>query len=399
MALEPGKRPIETELALRLARVGYFLAAGVGVVFAPVGYLTFGSPEFALVSLSFSMAYLFCVFLASIELGMGARVVFSAFGGLHYATVLLLVGPYSGMQSFIACLLATPLLMFARPELRQLSLAYVILIACIVGGEIAAHRYGPLLQLTEDASQVAYLGNVLSSSVFVAYLLYSYSRSSIRNYLKLVAERQKSQQMLYDLMPTPIADRMIRGEPILAESCGEGAVLFADIVGSSNLANHLSPIHLVEVLNGIFTEIDQACEQHGVEKIKTIGDCYMAATGVFPDQNRLEGLIRVGLAIVGIVQRWSDQTGHPLAVRVGVSTGHVVTGVIGRKRPLFDVWGQTVNAASTMESHSETNRVLVTEATHWRVRDAFEFDPPRTISAKSGQLMTAYLLIGPKPQG
>ncbi|MGQ0566788.1 MAG: adenylate/guanylate cyclase domain-containing protein [Gemmobacter sp.] len=308
----------------------------------------------------------------------------------------MLVGPYAGLQSYISCLLATPLLIFARVEGRLLVIAYTIVIACIVGGEILALRNGSMLKITEEARRIAYLSNVASSSVFVAYLLYIYSRSSIRNYLKLVTERQKSQQMLYDLMPGPIADRMIRGEPIIAESRGDGAVLFADIVGSSNLANHLSPIHLVEVLNGIFSDIDQACELHGVEKIKTIGDCYMAATGVFPEQSRLEGLIRLGLSIIEIVGNWSAKTGHPLAVRVGISTGQVVTGVIGRKRPLFDVWGQTVNAASAMEAHCDTNRVLVSEATHWRVRELFDFEPARTINAKGGQLLTAYLLVGPK---
>ncbi|UVC12583.1 hypothetical protein IHQ71_30760 (plasmid) [Rhizobium sp. TH2] len=189
---------------------------------------------------------------------------------------------------------------------------------------------------------------------------------------------------------------MIRGQSIDAESHGECSVLFADLVGSTDLAAHLSPMHLVEVLNGIFSDIDQACEQNGIEKIKTIGDCYMAATGVFPGQNGLGALVVVGLSIIDIVNSWSDQIGHPLAVRVGISTGQVVSGVIGRTRPLFDVWGQTVNNAKLMEANCDPNRVLVAEMTHWRVKSSFEFEPARSITAKNKAVFKAYLVTGPK---
>jgi len=145
----------------------------------------------------------------------------------------------------------------------------------------------------------------------------------MKSYFKLQAERKKSEEMLYELVPALIADQMMRGETIPAQSQGECSVLFADIVGFTKLATELSPVHLVEVLNGLFSDIDQLCDRYGIEKIKTIGDCYMAATGVFSGQNHPAELALVGLGIVDAVRDWAAKIGHPLQVRVGISTGQV----------------------------------------------------------------------------
>ncbi|MDX8443908.1 adenylate/guanylate cyclase domain-containing protein [Mesorhizobium australafricanum] len=393
-ALGPAAIPaIEVHLALRVANVGFILAACVAIGFAPIGYFLFRSPEFAIFSIGFAVVYLLCTFVASSGLGNAARVMFCCAGSAHYATVLLCVGPYVGGQSWVAVMLSTPMLIYARRETKLIVVSIAILLTGIAIVEYASHVRSPLLELDEETRNLTYLSNIFSSALFVTLLLYSYSRSSIANYLKLQGEQAKSQEMLYELVPSLIAEKMIRGEAIVAQSQGECSVLFADIAGFTKLSTELSPIHLVEVLNGLFSEIDQQCEDLRIEKIKTIGDCYMAATGVFPGQNRPAELVQVGISIIHIVANWAVRLGHPLEVRVGISTGQAICGVIGRKRPLFDIWGQTVNIAKLMETNSANNKVLVSEMTHWRLRGQFAFEPFRPVTAKSGDSIKAFEVI------
>ncbi|PDT79794.1 hypothetical protein CO676_31350 [Sinorhizobium sp. BJ1] len=186
---------------------------------------------------------------------------------------------------------------------------------------------------------------------------------------------------------------MLRGESVPAQSHGECTVLFADLVHFTDLAENLSPVHLVELLNGIFSDIDSLCERHGIEKIKTIGDCYMCATGIFPQQNRIVGIAMVSIGIVNVVNHWGEKTGYPLSVRIGICTGQVISGVIGTKRPLFDIWGQTVNVAQLMETKSTGNCILVSESTRWRLREHFNFEPVPDVWSKSGHSLHAYRLV------
>ncbi|UVC12387.1 hypothetical protein IHQ71_30755 (plasmid) [Rhizobium sp. TH2] len=134
------EQPIELRLALRFARVGYYLAAIVGAVFTPIGYFTFQSPDFAIVSMFFALCYLVCAIIATTKVAAWARLLMCIVGGAHYATTLFFVGPYAGLQAFVAVLMAMPMVMFARSELRLIVPAYALQLSCIIAGDVLVHR-------------------------------------------------------------------------------------------------------------------------------------------------------------------------------------------------------------------------------------------------------------------
>ncbi|MGF6178675.1 adenylate/guanylate cyclase domain-containing protein [Ensifer sp. 4252] len=384
---------LDVQVAVRMAGTGYVLAFLTGLAFAPVGYFLFSSAAFALLSVGFSVAYLLLPFASELAPPWAVRLFFILLLTLHYAIVLLCVGPYAGVEAFTVCLAALPLLLFAKSERLMLWVAYGTIAVGVVTAEVVSIGQPPLLVLEQSDRTSAYIANIATVATVMTFLLFSYSRSSIANYIKLQKERLKSEAMLRELVPADVAQHLLRGESVPAQSPGECTVLFADLVHFTDLAENLSPVHLVELLNGIFSDIDKLCEGHGIEKIKTIGDCYMCATGIFPHQNRIVGIAMVGTGIVDVVNHWAEKSGYPLSVRIGICTGQVISGVIGTKRPLFDIWGQTVNIAQLMESKSTGNCIFVSESTHWRLREHFAFEPVPDVWSKSGHALHAYRLV------
>lgn len=148
----------------------------------------------------------------------------------------------------------------------------------------------------------------------------------------------------------------------MAESHDCVSVLFAVLVGFTLLSEKLYASELVDLLDAIFSEFDELCECHQIEKIKTIGDAYMAAGGLHRVTNHFEDIARLGLDMLKVIDRWREKSRYPLALRVGIHAGPVVAGVIGQRRFIYDLWGDTVNTASCMESHGEGGRILVSSA-------------------------------------
>ncbi|CEO91170.1 hypothetical protein SFHh103_09010 (plasmid) [Sinorhizobium fredii HH103] len=244
------------QIAVRLAGTGYLLAFLTALAFAPIGYFLFGSAEFALLSIGFSVAYLLLP-IASKSLPQSAtRLVFIFLITLHYALALLCVGPYAGLEAFTICLAALPLLLFAKTERRLLWVAYGTITVGVALAEILSMWRPPLLALEQSVRASAYIASIGTVAVVMTYLLFSYSRSSIANCIKLQKERVKSEEMLRELVPADVAQHLLNGESVPAQSHGECTVLFADLVHFTDLAENLSPVHLVELLNGIFSDID-----------------------------------------------------------------------------------------------------------------------------------------------
>jgi adenylate cyclase len=174
-------------------------------------------------------------------------------------------------------------------------------------------------------------------------------------------------------------------------------VLFADIVGFTPLTERLSAAEVVSLLDRLFARWDAVAADHGVEKIKTIGDAYMVAAGIpLPRDDHAEAIAETALAMLPEVRRCSAETGVPLEVRIGIDTGPVVAGVIGRSKFSYDLWGDTVNTASRMESHAQPGTIQVTERTYEHLRHRYELCPRGMIEVKGKEPMNCYLLIGPR---
>lgn len=210
-------------------------------------------------------------------------------------------------------------------------------------------------------------------------------------------EQEKSEQLLLNILPEPIADRLKHEPQIIAEDFAEVSVLFADIVGFTQLSSSMPPITLLNLLNQIFSIFDELCEQHQLEKIKTIGDAYMVVGGLPRSPlNHAHAIARMALDMQAAIAQFRDQTGQAFNMRIGINTGPVIAGVIGLKKFSYDLWGDTVNIASRMESQSIPGRIQVTAAIYEKLKDTFKFEQRGMIDVKGRGKMTTYFLIAVK---
>ncbi|MCU0545257.1 MAG: PAS domain S-box protein [Oscillatoriaceae cyanobacterium Prado104] len=211
----------------------------------------------------------------------------------------------------------------------------------------------------------------------------------------LRGEQEKSERLLLNILPQPIADRLKRNETTIAEYFPEATVLFADIVGFTPLSAMMNPIELVELLNQIFSGFDVICERHGLEKIKTIGDAYMVVGGIpQPRSDHAEAIADMALDMHAEIARFNTEHQKYFSIRIGIHSGPVVAGVIGIKKFIYDLWGDTVNIASRMESHGISWKIQVSEATYNLLKDKYCFEDRGSIEVKGRGLMKTYLLLG-----
>lgn len=187
----------------------------------------------------------------------------------------------------------------------------------------------------------------------------------------LVIEQEKSEMLLLNMLPKAVANLLREGPRTIAEHHQEATILFADLANFTTLSHEIPPMELVELLNEVFMCFDLLADQYGVEKIKTIGDCYMVAAGVpLPCPHHAKTLVRMALDMQQCV-REREFRGRRLSFRIGLNSGPVIAGVIGHKKFIYDLWGDAVNTASRMESHGTIGAVQITRATYELVKDDF----------------------------
>jgi class 3 adenylate cyclase len=212
---------------------------------------------------------------------------------------------------------------------------------------------------------------------------------------ELSAEKQTSDRLLLNVLPAPIAERLKSGEDTIVDRFEAVTVLFADIVGFTSLSSRVAPEALVTMLNELFSEFDKLAEKHGLEKIKTIGDAYMVVAGIpHPVANHAHAIAHMALDMLMVIDDFAKRHKSDLTCRIGIHTGPVVAGVIGQKKFIYDLWGDTVNTASRMESHGVPGRVHCTATTFALLSDTFELEPREPIEIKGKGRMQTYLVVG-----
>ncbi len=221
--------------------------------------------------------------------------------------------------------------------------------------------------------------------------------ASVRHFLgRIEHEKARTERLLHQVLPSPIAIRLKKGQ-VIADHLPGVTVVFADIVGFTPLAAKLTPAELVQLLDEIFSTFDQLAREHRVEKIKTIGDAYMAVAGApEPCTDHAARAARLALAMRDAMSRIAAERGVELAIRIGLHSGEVVAGVIGIERFSYDLWGDTVNTASRMESHGLPGQIQVTEATRTALGDAFTCRERGAIEVKGRGTLTTFWLDGPR---
>lgn len=208
--------------------------------------------------------------------------------------------------------------------------------------------------------------------------------------------RAEVDRLLRNVLPDPIVERLkARPTETIADSFSEASILFADISGFVALARSLGASRTVALLNDIVTEFDQLAERHGVEKIKTIGDAYMAAAGIpEPAPDHLERLAAMALDMLDVVDRVAGEHGADIRVRIGMASGPVMAGIIGKQKFTYDVWGDSVNLASRLEALSSPGRILLCPACKDRLSGRFRFEPRGPTDIKGVGLVETWFLAG-----
>jgi len=271
---------------------------------------------------------------------------------------------------------------------------FAFVVATVVSGVLDPHLHGE--GRVPAAIVVTFFVLTLLGVSTTVYLLLRYfigERERVLGALRV--EQDRSERLLLNVLPATIARRLKETPGVIADGFDAVTVLFADIVGFTAFAEARPPAEVVAVLNRLFSRFDELADRHGVEKIKTIGDAYMVVAGLpVPRADHQEALAEMALDICDEVVGFRHETGTQLAVRVGMSSGPVVAGVIGQRKFSYDVWGDTVNMASRMEAHGIADQIQVTPNVYTRLHDHYQFQQREAVEIKGKGPMTTYLLIG-----
>ena len=237
-----------------------------------------------------------------------------------------------------------------------------------------------------------FAANIATISAVAFALLASYAR-------QLAMERARSERLLLNVLPAPIATRLREREEVIADAYGEATMIFADVVNSTPLTAELTPRDMVALLDEYVSVFDGLADRQGVEKIRTIGDNWMGVAGVpQPRPDHADAVARLALGMLEYVAERNRSGQRCLDFRIGINSGAVIGGVIGRRKFVFDIWGDPVNTAARMESHGEPGKIQMTEATHELLKDRFVCEPRGTIEVKGKGPMRTWWLLGERDQ-
>jgi class 3 adenylate cyclase len=274
------------------------------------------------------------------------------------------------------------------PELRHLP---VIVISAVSDLDSVVR----CIELGAEEYLMKPFNRVLLRARISAALERKYLRDQEQAYLmQLEAEQEKSERLLLNVLPKPIADRLKQGQSTIADRFEVVSVLFADIVNFTRFWSQKEPDDLVRMLNELFSSFDHLAEQHGLEKIKTIGDAYMVVGGLpTPRPDHAETVAAMALDLQEEVTRFNQEHGESIQIRIGIDSGPVVAGVIGQNKFIYDLWGDTVNIAYRMESQGLPGRIQVTENTQKLLQETYLLEERGTISVKGkGEMLTFFLI-------
>ena len=242
--------------------------------------------------------------------------------------------------------------------------------------------------------------NIIGAASIAFMLLATFARQRDDALTALRAEHERAEALLVNVLPSSIADRLKAADRTIADHFDETSILFADVVDFTPLSQLLPPAEMVGILDRLFSHFDTLVERHGLEKIKTVGDCYMAAAGVpDPHADHARRVALLALDMRDAVGSAAVAGREGLELRIGINSGPVVAGVIGRKRFLYDLWSDAVNTASRMESHGTPGEIQITRATYELLKDEFVCRRRGTISVKGKGDMETWYLERPRSDG
>jgi guanylate cyclase len=291
-----------------------------------------------------------------------------------------------------------PLAALVFSDVRSAARWFAAWVVVFLGSGLAGEIVGPVWEPVPNWFTTTMLAlNIVVGGAIVFTLLAVFASERRAALAALRVEQAKAENLLLNILPRSIADRLKAETGPIADQIGSASILFADVVDFTPWSERLSPSEVVGCLDHLFSHFDALAERHGLEKIKTIGDCYMVAAGVpLPRPDHARALALMALDMLDAM-RSSDAVGNlGLELRIGINSGPVVAGVIGRKRFLYDLWGDAVNTASRMETYGTPGRAQITRSTYELLADEFECEPRGTIAVKGKGDVEVWYLVGPR---
>jgi adenylate cyclase len=279
---------------------------------------------------------------------------------------------------------------------RQTIPGFILFIFNIIVSILAQPYVKQSVALPQTLVYIIFISNITVLSTFIVMIFAYFIRQRDEAYQLLHIEQAKSESLLLNILPEEIATILKNEQRTIADDFENVSILFADVVGFTPLSASMTPIELVEMLNDIFSYFDMLVDKYDLEKIKTIGDCYMVASGVprhRPDH--ATALTRMALEMQEYVAK-NDFRGKKVNFRIGINSGAVVAGVIGRKKFIYDLWGDAVNTASRMESHSSGGAIQITESTYQLIAHDFQCESRGIINIKGKGDMAVWFVVGEK---
>jgi class 3 adenylate cyclase len=302
-----------------------------------------------------------------------ARWAFFSLTVVYWGVILVVVGSMRSVEYYLPLLVMFPILLFSRHKRKELFLAVGILLLTFAIA-VYMQRVIPPIQTIETLDDIAYYLNLALLSTTVFLVLDFYNNVAASSFHNLENQKRRTDELVRSILPEYIAERIRNQESVVADWHQEATVLIATVVGFETLSKRLSAVHLVEVLSEIFVTFDKLVKKHGIEKVNTLDTTYVVVTGIGEDKGSNHcAVASFALDALEVVRTFSEKLGHPLALRAGISTGQVVSGVIGDARPCFDIWGDTVELANSMRDSAVDNSIVVNEPAYWRLRVHFDF--------------------------
>lgn len=356
-------------------------------------YLVFGSYWLALVNIISSLWFLgAAVITRKVDMNKGIFLTLLE-PAVHIPFMTYIIGTEAGYLSFNYAISMLAMLVYSSKEIFQriivISYAMISTVVLLVTLDGAA----PPIALS--ASQLNAISWITGGTTFVALIALAYHFATVTEEAetKLSGELERSNQLLLNILPPVIAEELKSGKETISNKFDFVTVLFSDIVGFTKMSSQTSAPEIVKMLNYLFSEFDLLAQKYGLEKIKTIGDAYMVAGGLpLTNDYHAYHVANMGLDMLEVIKQYREDTGQDLNLRIGIHTGPVVAGVIGMHKFTYDLWGDTVNLASRMESHGEPGKIQISESTHNFIKDRFELETRGVIDVKGrGTVKTWYV--------
>ncbi|MCB1323760.1 MAG: adenylate/guanylate cyclase domain-containing protein [Leptospiraceae bacterium] len=339
-------------------------------------------------------ACVIALFLNARRQYLAARLCFNLIAAINLATYPLATGTQTGAHFLQLLVIVAAFYLYPPREtvikysVIALSTLFLILWSAFDGSAVveASRDWLGVQVLPEPLLNILSWAMPANVAIFMLAFMY-YGQAILRR------AEDRTEALLRNILPEPIMQRLKQGEAVIADSFSSVTVLFADIVGFTELAGRTPPEKLVQILNAIFSRFDDLVEDRGLEKIKTIGDAYMVVGGLpVRSDDHVALVCRLGLEMLSEIKRIEAARTLGLNIRIGIHTGPVAAGVIGRKKFSYDLWGDTVNVASRMESQGIPGEIQVTESVHAEVHGGFELEPRGSLQVKGKGPLSVYLL-------